>query len=291
MTAATEDKEILRREGGQIGLPVKTLQTIFGGTLVANDATGYVLPAGDTAAHQFQGVADQYVDNSAGASGAETVRLWRRGLFRMTFATPIAITDVGSAVYVADDNNVDLFANVSNYVHCGVLAEYIDSTHAYVDIEPAIMYSAVAAHISDGSAAHAASAISIADAGTFTAQTQVEAALQELYPRVTSPAAIADPGNAGAIPVTRSGVCAMTSGGAETRTIAAPAFIGQQISLIDNVHAGNIVVTVATTVNQTGNNTLTFGAAADACTLTAMQVAGALVWRATFNDGVALSTV
>jgi len=102
---------------------------------------------------------------------------------------------------------------------------------------------------------------------------------------------ITDPGNAGAIPVTESGTCAMTSGGAETRTIAAPAFMGQQISLIDDVHVGNIVVTVATTVNQTGNNTLTFGAAADACTLTAMQVAGALVWRVSFNDGVALSTL
>jgi hypothetical protein len=102
---------------------------------------------------------------------------------------------------------------------------------------------------------------------------------------------ITDPGDAGAIPVTKSGVCPMTSAGAETRTIAAPSFVGQQIALIDDVHVGNIVVTSATTVNQTGNNTLTFGAAADACVLTAMQVAGALVWRISFNDGVALSTV
>lgn len=103
--------------------------------------------------------------------------------------------------------------------------------------------------------------------------------------------AITDPGNAGAIPVTSSGVCPMTSAGAETRTIAAPTFIGQQIALIDDVHVGNIVVTAATAVNQTGNNTLTFGAAADACLLIAMQVAGALVWRIAANDGVALSTV
>jgi hypothetical protein len=102
---------------------------------------------------------------------------------------------------------------------------------------------------------------------------------------------IADPGNAGAIAVTESGVCAMTSAGAETRTIAAPAFMGQTISLIDDTHVGNIVVTAATTVNQTGNNTLTFGAVADACTLTAMTVGGSLVWRVTYNDGVALSTV
>lgn len=102
---------------------------------------------------------------------------------------------------------------------------------------------------------------------------------------------ITDPGDAAAIPVIKSGVCPMTSAGAETRTIAAPSFIGQQIALIADVYVGDIVVTSATTVNQTGNNTLTFGVAADACILTAMQVAGSLVWRITANDGVALSTV
>lgn len=101
---------------------------------------------------------------------------------------------------------------------------------------------------------------------------------------------ITDPGDAGAVPVTGDGVCAMTSAGAETRTIAAPGYLGQEISLIDDTHVGNIVVTSATAVNQAGNNTLTFGAAADACTLKAMTVGGSLVWRITLNDGVALTT-
>lgn len=102
-------------------------------------------------------------------------------------------------------------------------------------------------------------------------------------------AAIADPGNAGAISVKQSGVCAMTSAGAETRTLAVPSFIGQEISLIDDTHVGNIVVTVAAAVNQAGNTILTFGAAEDACTLKAMTVGGSLVWRIMGNDGVALS--
>lgn len=102
-------------------------------------------------------------------------------------------------------------------------------------------------------------------------------------------AAIADPGNAGAISVKQSGVCAMTSAGAETRTLAIPSFIGQEISLIDDTHVGNIVVTVAAAFNQAGNTILTFGAAADACTLKAMTVGGSLVWRIMGNDGVAVS--
>lgn len=104
--------------------------------------------------------------------------------------------------------------------------------------------------------------------------------------------AIADPGDGQAIPVTASGSVAITTAAAETNTMAIPTFVGQQISLICDVYAvGDRVVTVASTVNQTGNNTLTFGAAADMIVLTAMQVAGVLVWRATANDGVALSTV
>lgn len=104
--------------------------------------------------------------------------------------------------------------------------------------------------------------------------------------------AISDPGDAAAIPVTASGSIAITTAAAETNTMAIPTFVGQQISLICDVYAvGDRVVTVAAAVNQTGNNTLTFGAAEDMIVLTAMQVAGALVWRVTANDGVALSTV
>ena len=100
---------------------------------------------------------------------------------------------------------------------------------------------------------------------------------------------IADPGDAGAIPVTASGVCSMTSAGAETRTIAIPTFIGQEIALIDDTHVGNIVVTAAAAINQAGNTIMTFGAVKDMIVLTAMTVAGALVWRVTANDGCSLS--
>lgn len=103
--------------------------------------------------------------------------------------------------------------------------------------------------------------------------------------------AIADPGGAGAIPVTASGVCALTSAGAETRTLAIPTIVGEQIALICDTYVGNIVITSAQAINQTGNNTMTFGVATDAILLTAMTVGGALRWRVTANDGVALSTV
>jgi hypothetical protein len=151
----------------------------------------------------------------------------------------------------------------------------------------------VATHIGDAIGAHAASAISVADAGGFTTAIQVEAALQEMYPAVQRVAAIADPGNAGAIPVLRSGNCAITTGAAgETRTLAAPATPGLTLVLTHSVDGGgNAVITAASGINQTGNNTITLGDAGDLLVLISAVVAGVPVWRVAANDGAVLSTV
>ena len=100
---------------------------------------------------------------------------------------------------------------------------------------------------------------------------------------------IADPGNAGAIPVTTNGVCALTSAGAETRTLAIPTFMGQRLSIVCDTYVGNIVVTSAQAINQAGNTVMTFGAVRDYIALEAITVGGALRWQVASNDGVALS--
>ena len=102
---------------------------------------------------------------------------------------------------------------------------------------------------------------------------------------------VADPGNAGAIAVTANGMCALTSAGAETRTLAIPTFAGQQLAIICDTYVGNIVITSAQAINQAGNNTMTFGVVNDSIFLVAMTIGGALCWRVVGNDGVALSTV
>jgi len=112
-----------------------------------------------------------------------------------------------------------------------------------------------------------------------------------VFSRARGPRQITDPGASGAIPVTHSGACNMTSAGAETRTIAAPTFDGQRVVLNMDVDGGDITLTVASAANQAGNNTLTFGAIDDCCELVARRTAGVLKWCIGFNDGVALSTV
>ena len=181
MTVLAADKKVEYTQGVELWFPVVNADIIYAGALTSVNAAGYAVPGNDTAGQIFQGVAMERQDNSFGAAGAKTVNLMRRGLFKLTLGTAITQANVGDNVFLVDDQTVDLTANVTNKIFCGIIAAYIDSTHAWVDIEPAIEQADVATHIADGSAAHSASAISIADAGAFTAQTEAEAALQEIY--------------------------------------------------------------------------------------------------------------
>ncbi|HOD83748.1 MAG TPA: DUF2190 family protein [Phycisphaerae bacterium] len=104
-------------------------------------------------------------------------------------------------------------------------------------------------------------------------------------------AEIADPGAAGAIPVTDSGHCDLVTAAAETRTLAAPTYAGQMLMLSLKTDGGNCVITCATTVNQTGDNTITMGDAGDAVLLVGKVNGSNKRWSVVSNDGAALSTV
>lgn len=182
MTVLSDDKKIEYREGVELAIPVDDGDIIYAGALVCVNAAGYAVPGSDTAGLIFQGVARERADNSAGLDGAVSVTVRRRGLFKMPFATAISQANVGDNVFIADDQTVDVAANLTNDIFVGIIAEYIDSTHAWVDIEPAIKQADVATHIADTSAAHSASAVSMTDAGNHfaAAEASVEDALQKL---------------------------------------------------------------------------------------------------------------
>ena len=288
--ALTSDKQIERTDGVQIAFPVNGTSKIYAGALVCVDADGYLVPGADTAGLIFQGIAMQQRDNASGDDGDQLCVVRRRGLVKCAIAAATQ-ANIGDSVFLVDDETVGLAATTTNDIYCGIIAGFVDATHVWVDIEPAIRQADVATHIADASGAHAASAISIADTGAFTSAADVEAALAEIYPRITG-VAIADPGNSTkAIPVTRSGVCAITTAGAETRTLAIPSFVGQQITLVLDVKVGNAVVTVASAFNQTGNNTITLDTAGDTVHLVGVQIGGTRAWRLVVNDGATLTTV
>lgn len=186
MTALTGDKALQYMEGVELPFEMLAAAEIFAGSFVCVDADGYAQPGADTAGLIFMGWATEYKDNSDGDSGDKSVVLRRRGLVKAILNTVITIANVGDSVYLVDDQTVDIVGETTHDVFCGIIAGYIDTTHAWIDIEPAVRQSDAAAHIADGAAAHAASAISIADAGTFTSEIEVEAALQEIYQHLIS---------------------------------------------------------------------------------------------------------
>lgn len=102
---------------------------------------------------------------------------------------------------------------------------------------------------------------------------------------------IADPGDGVAIPVTDSGELQLTiAAGAETNTLADPTFVGQTHAYaVASVGGGTRAITAASAINAAANTVMTFNATTDTLILTAMTVAGALAWRVTHNDGVALA--
>jgi predicted RecA/RadA family phage recombinase len=103
-------------------------------------------------------------------------------------------------------------------------------------------------------------------------------------------ATIDDPGNAGAIPVTDSGHVEIVTVAAETRTLAAPTYLGQMVLVSMKTDGGDCVIAVATTVNQTGNNRITLNDAGDAVLLAAKANGTDKRWTVVSNDGVTLAT-
>ena len=267
--ALTSDNNLERKDGVQQALPVKGAAKIYAGALIAVGDDGYLVPGADTAGLIFQGVSLQHKDNTSGADGALSCVVHRRGLIKCAIASA-SQANVGDRVYLVDDETVGLIGTTDNDIFCGIIAGFIDSTHVWVDIEPAVVQTDVAAHIADG-------------------QGTVEAVIAEILPR--SPILIADPGNGAAIPVIRSGVCAITTAGAETRTLAIPTADGQIMTLSMDVDGGDGVITVASAINQTGNNTITMNDAGDTIVLASIKKAGVRAWRVVVNDGCALSTV
>lgn len=100
---------------------------------------------------------------------------------------------------------------------------------------------------------------------------------------------IADPGAGGAIPVTTSGVCNVTTAAAEGRTVADPTFSGQWLTISHDVDAGDLTVTFASDFDSSTNNVWTSDTAGKSGHWQARRIANALKWMLVANNGGVLS--
>ncbi|MEM5787180.1 MAG: capsid cement protein [Syntrophobacteraceae bacterium] len=132
MTALSSDRKTIYREGIEIAYKVAAGAKIHAGSLVCLNSGGYAVPGADTAGFKFLGIAMERADNTSGANGSVSVRVRRKGIFRLA-SSGMTIADLGVEVKIADDQTVA--KTTSNSVVCGTVAEFISAIEVGVDVD------------------------------------------------------------------------------------------------------------------------------------------------------------
>lgn len=134
MTALTAKRATDGRSLGAIhSVPVAASTTIYGGSIVMVNTSGYAVPASTTNPLLVIGVATETVDNSSGAAAALWVNA-QEGVYKFAASTA-SQASVGQVAYAEDDQTVDETAGAGEIV-CGRIVEYVGASSVWVDISP-----------------------------------------------------------------------------------------------------------------------------------------------------------
>jgi len=113
------------------------IATILKGWWVTRNAEGYGQIGGDDSATLFQGAADEGVKIEDEENDGDTKVRVKNGRMVVEFDSALDESAVGRAAYLADNQLMALYEDVSNYVFGGVIEEVLDESHAVVDTRPA----------------------------------------------------------------------------------------------------------------------------------------------------------
>lgn len=127
----TQTKGHLRRQTYKVAANA----IIFAGGMVCANATGFAIPAADTAGiSRVLGVATASVNNTGGADAAVSVTVEYGGQFLLVAAAGITQADVGRLAVVADDQTLTDAAAGTNDIAVGLVREFVTGGFAWVDI-------------------------------------------------------------------------------------------------------------------------------------------------------------
>lgn len=135
MSAATQAVDTVEAQGAVLEIGVAASTTIYAGTLVAVNASGYAVPASASSELTILGRAEATVINTVaagfGSAGALSVRI-REGKFWLTCAGA-GISSVGRMAYVVDDQTVALTDGSGARPAAGMIVAYDAdaSSHTY----------------------------------------------------------------------------------------------------------------------------------------------------------------
>lgn len=135
MTALTQDRNTLRRDGLQFSDPVAASTRIYAGSLVCLNAAGNAVPGSTSDALKARGVAQEHVDNRDGGAGALRIET-RRGTFQFANsagADEITRADIGAVAYIVDDQTVAKTDATDTRSEAGIIAD-VDDAGVWVTI-------------------------------------------------------------------------------------------------------------------------------------------------------------
>lgn len=135
MAALTVKKDVRVQPGKIFPYPVLASTKILEGALVSL-VGGYATNGADTASHTFVGVADETIDNSAGASGAVNVKVRTEGVIDVAAGFTAAQTDLGAQAYISDNQTV--VKTSTNSIKCGKIVAFVTTGKVRVRLQPLI---------------------------------------------------------------------------------------------------------------------------------------------------------
>lgn len=133
MAAASEDvRRVKQGTGQEVPVPVAASTTLYEGTIVCADTSGYAAVGADTASFAVLGICTKQVDNSSGSNGDLTAIVERGQLERIATAVLVQ-ADVGKNAVIADDQTVTDAAAATNDIAVGVI-ERFETGYAWVRV-------------------------------------------------------------------------------------------------------------------------------------------------------------
>jgi hypothetical protein len=134
MTVLTADRNTAAWQGEMREQPLGAGTRIFAGALLMRNAAGFIVKGATATGCVGVGVAEQPVDNTAGANGAQTVR-YRHGVtarFRNSTAGDLIVqADVGLRAWIVDDDQVAKTNGTNTRSPAGII-EAVDAQGVWV---------------------------------------------------------------------------------------------------------------------------------------------------------------
>jgi hypothetical protein len=136
LTAGTVRNYEFNEDPALTDLPMLTAVAAYKGSALGK-SSGYARQL--VAADVFLGFAEEDSDNTAGASGAKTIKARQKGFVQLSVVGVTAVTDQGATVYASDGNTFTLTSTSNTAI--GKVARWVSGTTVIVYFEAAALQS------------------------------------------------------------------------------------------------------------------------------------------------------